>query len=223
VPPAEFIPVAESTGLIRPLSEWALRTACLDAAKWAPLRLAVNLSASQLQQKNIVAMVDQALQESGLPADRLELEITEEVLISDTKRTLDVLNAFNRMGVRIAMDDFGTGYSSLAYLRRFPFDKIKIDRAFVSDIARSSDARAIVRAIVGLSEALSMRINAEGVETVEQAQTLLAEGCKEVQGYLYGHPMTRDEMDALLADTGGAFASLERAGRMPEPALARSA
>jgi diguanylate cyclase (GGDEF)-like protein len=223
VPPVEFIPVAESTGLIRPLSEWALRTACIDAARWAPLRLAVNLSASQLQQKNIVAMVEQALQESGLPADRLELEITEEVLISDTKRTLDVLNAFKRMGVRIAMDDFGTGYSSLAYLRRFPFDKIKIDRAFVADVAGNSDARAIVRAIVGLSEALSMRINAEGVETVEQAQTLLAEGCKEVQGYLYGHPMTREEMDALLADTGGRYAQLEPPDRAAVPALARSA
>jgi EAL domain-containing protein (putative c-di-GMP-specific phosphodiesterase class I) len=221
VPPSEFIPVAESTGLIRALSEWVLRTACADAVKWAPLRVAVNLSPSQLQQKNIVEMVEQALHQSGLPAERLELEITEEVLISDTKRTLDILNAFNRMGVRIAMDDFGTGYSSLAYLRRFPFDKIKIDRAFVSDVDRSSDARAIVRAIIGLSHALSIHINAEGVETIEQARTLLAEGCEEVQGYLYGHALGREEIDALLAETGGVYAPLEQAA-VP-PALARSA
>jgi diguanylate cyclase (GGDEF)-like protein len=221
VPPSEFIPVAESTGLIRALSEWVLRTACADAVKWAPLRVAVNLSPSQLQQKNIVEMVEQALHQSGLPAERLELEITEEVLISDTKRTLDILNAFNRMGVRIAMDDFGTGYSSLAYLRRFPFDKIKIDRAFVSDVDRSSDARAIVRAIIGLSHALSIHINAEGVETIEQARTLLAEGCEEVQGYLYGHALGREEIDALLAETGGVYAPLEHA--TAPPALARSA
>jgi diguanylate cyclase (GGDEF)-like protein len=219
VPPQEFIPVAESTGLIRPLSQWVLRTACAEVVKWPPLRVAVNLSPSQLEQEGIVAMVGQVLQEFGLPAERLEVEITEEILIGDTQRTLDVLNALNRMGVRIAMDDFGTGYSSLSYLRRFPFDKIKIDRAFVCDVDRNLGTRAIVRAIIGLSRALSMHVNAEGVETIEQAQTLLAEGCEEVQGYLYGHALCRQEMEALLAETGGLYAPAQQAAS-PPPAKA---
>jgi len=202
VPPSEFLPVAENTGLIRPLSEWVLHTACAEAAGWAPLRIAVNLSPSQFQQKNLVDIVEHALRLSGLPPARLEIEITEEVLITNTARTLERLNALRRMGVKIAMDDFGTGYSSLGYLRRFPFDKIKIDRSFISDLDRDSDAQAIVRAIIGLSRALSIHINAEGVETVEQAEALMQEGCEEVQGFLYGSPMPKRDIYELLVRSG---------------------
>ena len=198
IQPLDFLPIAERTGLIRPLSEWVLRTACREALKWDPLRIAINLSPSQIQQENIVEMVKSALAESGLPAHRLELEITENGLIDNTQRTLDVLNGLRKLGIRIAMDDFGTGYSSLGYLRRFPFDKIKIDRSFISDLGQDGNAQAIVRAIVALSRALGIQINAEGVETIEQAQALLGEGCEEVQGFLYGRPMPEKDMQELL-------------------------
>ena len=202
IPPPDFLRVAESTGLIFPLSEWVLKTACTEAAAWAPLRVAVNLSPTQFQQKGLIATVEGALRESGLPADRLELEITEEILLTDTERTLEVLNGLKRLGVHIVMDDFGIGYSSLGYLRRFPFDKIKIDRSFIADLNTSHDAQAIVRAIIGLSQALNIHINAEGVETPEQADRLRAEGCHEVQGFLYGAPMTKTVIDEIVRRTG---------------------
>lgn len=202
VPPAEVIPVAESTGLIRPLSEWVLRTACREALNWAPLRIAVNLSPSLFQQKGLVEMVERALKESGLPADRLELEITEEILMTDTERTLDLLGRLKALGVHIAMDDFGTGYSSLSYLRRFPFDKIKIDNAFIADLHQNGDAKAIVQAIISMGHALKMQVNAEGVETIEQANILMGEGCQEVQGYLYGRPMRKKDIATLLRSAG---------------------
>ncbi|MEP0325239.1 putative bifunctional diguanylate cyclase/phosphodiesterase [Bauldia litoralis] len=202
VPPEEFIRVAEGTGLIIPLSEWVLRTACREALPWAPLSVAVNLSPLQFQQRGLVAMVERALAETGLPASRLELEITEEILLNDTEHTLDVLNRLRALGVRIAMDDFGIGYSSLGYLRRFPFDKIKIDRSFVADLNNSSDAQAIVRAIIGLSQALNIHINAEGVETLEQANQLMADGCQEVQGFLYGAPMSNTAISDLVTSLG---------------------
>ena len=201
IPPANFIPVAETTGLIRPLTDWVLRTACQDAMNWAPISVAVNLSPILFQQGGLVAMVEAALRESGLPAERLELEITEGILITETERTLEVLKELKARGVRIAMDDFGTGYSSLSYLRRFPFDKIKIDRSFVSGLDQSPDAQAIVRAIIGMSQALKMRINAEGVETIEQAIILQSAGCEEVQGYLYGRPMCKKDIETLLSST----------------------
>jgi diguanylate cyclase (GGDEF)-like protein len=221
VSPPEFLPVAESSGLIRPISEWVLFTACREAVKWAPLRIAVNLSPSQFQQRDFVAIVERALAQSGLPANRLELEITEVVLITDTTRTLGVLNALRQLGIHIAMDDFGTGYSSLGYLRRFPFDKIKIDRSFISDLDNDGDAQAIVRAIIGLSRALSIHINAEGVETLEQAQALLKEGCEEVQGYLYGKPMPPKDINELLIRSGVLSAPADAAGS-PVP-IAKSA
>ena len=202
IPPPDFLRVAESTGLIFPLSEWVLKTACTEAAAWAPLRVAVNLSPTQFQQKGLIATVEGALRESGLPADRLELEITEEILLTDTERTLEVLNGLKRLGVHIVMDDFGIGYSSLGYLRRFPFDKIKIARSFIADLNTSHDAQAIVRAIIGLSQALNIHINAEGVETPEQADRLRAEGCHEVQGFLYGAPMTKTVIDEIVRRTG---------------------
>ena len=217
VPPPDFIHVAESTGLIFPLSEWVLKTACTEAVGWTPLRVAVNLSPTLFQQKGLIATVDAALRDSGLAADRLELEITEEVLLTDTERTLEVLNGLKHLGVHIVMDDFGIGYSSLGYLRRFPFDKIKIDRSFVADLDTSHDAQAIVRAIIGLSHALNIHINAEGVETLEQADRLRADGCHEVQGFLYGAPMAKAMIDEIVRRTG----SIE--GAAPELAAAKSA
>ena len=202
VPPAEFIPVAESSGLILLLTEWILHAACKEAASWAPLRVAVNLSPEQFTHRDLVGTVESALRQSGMPASRLELEITEEVLIKDTERTLAVLNTLKSLGVHIAMDDFGTGYSSLGYLRRFPFDKIKIDRSFIADLGSSRDAQAIVRAIIGLGRALGIHVNAEGVETEEQATALQSEGCEEVQGYFYGTPMAKANVEELLKRMG---------------------
>ena len=198
VHPSEFIPVAGMIGLIRPLTEWVLRKACGDALNWAPLKVAVNLSPSLFKQPGLVVMVERVLKETGLPPDRLELEITEDILIDETERTLSVLSRLKKLGVHIAMDDFGTGYSSLSYLRQFPFDKIKIDHSFISEFENNEDAQAIVRAIIGMSRALKMRINAEGVETVEQAELLRAAGCEEVQGFLYGRPMSKNDMEAML-------------------------
>ena len=202
VPPSVFIPIAESSGLILPLTEWILQTACKEAAGWAPLRVAVNLTAEQFTHRNLVATVEGALRRSGISPDRLELEITEGVLIKDTERTLAVLNTLKSIGVHIAMDDFGTGYSSLGYLRRFPFDKIKIDRSFIADLSTSADAQAIVRAIIGLGRALGIHVNAEGVETAEQATALLSEGCEEVQGHFYSVPMAKAHAEELLRRMG---------------------
>ncbi len=202
VPPSEFIAVAESSGLILSLTEWILHTACKETADWAPLRVAVNLTPDQFTHRNLVATVQSALRQSGMPADRLELEITEDVLIKDTERTLAVLKTLKHLGVHIAMDDFGTGYSSLGYLRRFPFDKIKIDRSFIADLSNSKDAQAIVRAIISLGRALGIHVNAEGVETVEQATALQIVGCEEVQGYFYGAPMAKANTEELFRRMG---------------------
>jgi predicted signal transduction protein with EAL and GGDEF domain len=200
VPPSEFIPLAEETGLVLPLGEWALRAACEEASRWpAPLGVAVNLSPVQFRQPGLAGTVARVLRETGLDPARLELEITEGVLLRDTEATVAELRALRALGVRVAIDDFGTGYSSLGYLRRFPFDKIKIDRAFVADLGRSADAAAIVRAVVGLGRGLGMRANAEGVETAEQAALLRAAGCGEVQGYHFGRPMPAAEFATLIA------------------------
>ncbi len=192
VPPSEFVPLAEEAGLIDELGRWVLRSACEEAAGWpAPLSVAVNLSAAQFRRGlAIVDEVSQALQDSGLAAQRLELEITESLLMQDTEQVLQALHALHALGVRVAMDDFGTGYSSLAYLWRFPFDKLKIDRAFVHGLL-SGDTKValIVRSTVGLAHALGMRVNAEGVETEDQRQALQALGCDELQGYLLGRPL----------------------------------
>ncbi|WP_224404594.1 bifunctional diguanylate cyclase/phosphodiesterase [Afifella sp. IM 167] len=201
VSPAEFIPVAEATGIIRPLSEWVLKVACRDALAWSPLVVAVNLSPALFQNVDIEAMVSRALSESGLPAERLELEITEDVLMSDTANALAVLEKLKALGVQIAMDDFGTGYSSLSYLRQFPFDKIKIDRSFIGDIGTHEGAQAIVQAIIRMGHALKMRVNAEGVETIEQANVLFGEGCEEAQGYLYARPMPKRDIETLFQAT----------------------
>jgi diguanylate cyclase (GGDEF)-like protein/PAS domain S-box-containing protein len=186
ISPAEFIPIAEETGLIIPVGEWVLRTACLETAKWPKdVKVAVNLSPAQLKARNVVEVVISALEESGLPAKRLQLEITESVLMHNTFGTLATLHKLRELGVQIAMDDFGTGYSSLSYLRSFPFDKIKIDRSFIQDISSAAEPLAIVHAVAGLAKCLNMVSTAEGVETRQQMETLQNVGCTEMQGYFF--------------------------------------
>ena len=190
VPPAEFITLAEECGLIDTLGEWALREACRQAAAWPGRQgVAVNLSVAQFRQGDaLVQQVQRALADSGLAPDRLELEVTESLLISNTDQALKVLSALQALGVRIAMDDFGTGYSSLAYLWRFPFDKVKIDRSFTCHLGEDERVDLIVGSIVSLAHALRIRVNAEGVETEDQLAALRRQGCDEVQGYLLGRP-----------------------------------
>nr|WP_275296039.1 EAL domain-containing protein [Pseudoroseomonas ludipueritiae] len=189
VPPAEFIPLAEESGLILPIGEWVLREACALAAANPQLgRVAVNLSAVQFSQPDLPRQVEQALAASGLPAGRLELEITESTLMLDRSRTLPLLERIKALGVHVAIDDFGTGYSSLGTLRSFPFDKIKLDRSFMAELDTSPQAVGILRAVIGIGRALEIPVLAEGVETQSQLEHLRAEGCDEVQGYLLGRP-----------------------------------
>jgi diguanylate cyclase (GGDEF)-like protein/PAS domain S-box-containing protein len=198
VPPQEFISVAEETGLILPLGERVLRTACAHVADWPQLRLSVNLSPVQFRHGDLVGLVRSALEESHLDPKRLELEITEGVLLSNTVSALTTLASLRKLGVRIAMDDFGTGYSSLGYLQQFTFDTIKIDRSFVGAIERRSEAEAIVRAVVGLGHSLGIRTCAEGVETAGQFAFLEGEGCDEVQGYYFSRPVPPADLAQLL-------------------------
>ena len=200
VSPAEFIPLAEEIGLIVQIGEWVLRQACKEAAKWPePLHVAVNLSPAQFKSRNLVPAVVGALASSGLDASRLELEITESVLLQDNDDNLATLHEFRSLGVRISMDDFGTGYSSLGYLHKFPFDKIKIDQSFVRELSERQEAMAIIRAITSLGVSLGISTTAEGVETVDQFERLRAEGCTEVQGYLFSKPRPAGEIGDFLA------------------------
>ncbi len=200
VPPADFISLAEETGLILPLGEKVLRLACAEAAQWpADLTIAVNLSPAQFRDRNLALTVRTVLAETGLAAERLELEITEGVLLADEKVTLNILRELRQQGVRISMDDFGTGYSSLSYLRRFPFDKIKIDRSFVQQLPFDSESAAIVRAIISMGACLGMTTTVEGVETPEQLAFTAAEGCTFVQGYLVSRPLPALEFGRFLA------------------------
>ncbi|AWN36001.1 putative bifunctional diguanylate cyclase/phosphodiesterase [Methylobacterium radiodurans] len=195
VSPLDFIPLAEEIGLIVPIGEWVMRQACRDAATWpAPLSVAVNVSPAQFKSERLVEMVMSALAASGLPATRLEVEITEGVLLHESEKTLQTLHRLRELGVRVSMDDFGTGYSSLSYLRSFPFDKIKIDRSFVSDLSGKRDGEAIIRAIAGLGKSLGMTTVAEGVETIDQMERIRAEGCTDVQGYLISRPIPAAEV-----------------------------
>lgn len=199
IPPAEFIPTAEEIGLISSLGDWVLREACAEAARWPePLRVAVNISPVHFIGQNLLHTVVGSLATSGLPANRLELEVTEAVLLQSTERTLNTMRQLRELGVRIAMDDFGTGYSSLSYLRNFPFNKIKIDRDFIRDIARQESARSIVRAVIALGASLGMTTTAEGVETEEQLKILRAEGCTEMQGYLFSPARPAAEIERLF-------------------------
>jgi diguanylate cyclase (GGDEF)-like protein len=200
IPPLDFIPVAEDTGLIVPIGDWALRQACMQTVHWpAEVKVAVNLSPRQFKSKDLLATVLTALSTSRLSPNRLELEITESSLLQDSEGTLAVLNELRCLGVRISMDDFGTGYSSLSYLRKFPFDKFKIDGSFIRDISERGDSLAIVRAVIAMSAGLGMVTTAEGVETVEQLTCLRREGCTEAQGFLFSRPRPAAEIGALLA------------------------
>ncbi len=200
IAPAEFIPLAEEIGLIVPLGEWVLRKACSEAMHWPhDLKVAVNLSPAQFRSRGVVKAVLTALAYSRLAPDRLELEITELVLLGETEANLATLHQLRELGVRISMDDFGTGYSSLSYLRCFPFDKIKIDRSFVSELAERPDCVAIIRAVAGLGMSLGIATTAEGIETREQLDRVRAEGCTEVQGYLFSPPRPASELGQLIA------------------------
>jgi diguanylate cyclase (GGDEF)-like protein len=200
VSPDKFIPLAEDTGLIVPIGEWVIRQACAEAMRWPDdLRVAVNVSPVQFRNRSLISAVISALAAAGLRSDRLELEITESTLMHNNDAILAMLHQLRGMGVRISMDDFGTGYSSLSYLRSFPFDKIKIDQSFVRDLIAKPDSIAIIRAVSGLGRSFGMTTTAEGVETDEQLQQMRAEGCTEVQGFLYGKPMPATEISQLLS------------------------
>ncbi len=199
ISPADFIPLAEESGLIMSLGHLVLETACAEAASWPfAHRIAVNISPAQLRAGNLVATVTEVLAKTGLAPTRLELEVTESLLIEDTEGTLATLTALKALGLRIVLDDFGTGYSSLSYLRRFPFDKLKIDRSFIHALGENDEAMAIVRAIVALAHSLTLDVTAEGVETETQLQLLQAESCTEMQGYLLGRPATGESLACML-------------------------
>jgi EAL domain-containing protein (putative c-di-GMP-specific phosphodiesterase class I) len=200
VPPSEFIPLAEEMGLIVPLGEWVLREACREAAHWPdPIKLAVNLSPVQFRNRGLVTTVTQALAAARLAPRRLEVEITEAVLLRDDETIVTMLHQLRALGVRIAMDDFGTGYSSLSYLRSFPFDKIKIDRSFIKDIDRNRDSAVIIKAIASLGASLGIETTAEGVETEEQLDIVRRAGCTEMQGYLASRPVPACDVAELIA------------------------
>ncbi|MBB5692152.1 bifunctional diguanylate cyclase/phosphodiesterase [Muricoccus pecuniae] len=208
VPPGEFIPAAEENGLIVQMGEWALLQACREAARWPDgLRVGVNLSPVQFRSKRLEAAVEAALAASGLEPGRLELEITESSVMHDPEATLALIGRFRAMGVRVAMDDFGTGHSSLAYLRHFPFDKVKLDMAFIREIEQPANL-AIVRAVTGIAESMAIGTTAEGVETEAQFATIAREGCAEAQGYLFGAPCPAEAIPALLAGVNGIEAGM---------------
>lgn len=212
VSPASFIPVAEETGLIEPIGEWVIRTACAQNKAWQdanfpPLTVAVNLSARQFRQKNMVSIISQVLQETGLDPRYLELEITESLVMHNVEWVTDMLKKLKDMGIWLAMDDFGTGYSSLSYLKRFPFDKLKIDQSFVRDITFDPDSAAIARTVIAMAHSLHLKVIAEGVETVGQLNYLRAHDCDEMQGYYFSRPVPAADFEQLL-----------REGRQLEPA-----
>ena len=199
VPPGMFISLAEESGLIMSLGEWILRDACREAASWPkPMRIAINLSPVQFRHGDLAGLVHQVLLETGLSPNRLELEITEGVLIGDFARAVSILRRLKNLGVRIAMDDFGTGYSSLSYLQSFPFDKIKIDQAFIANLSQNPQSAAIIRAVIGLGRGLDLPVVAEGVETQEQLDFLTAESCDEIQGFLIGRPKPIRDYAAMV-------------------------
>ena len=199
VAPSQFIPIAEETDLILHLGEWVLRKVCKEAANWTqPYTVAVNLSPIQFKMANLPELVHQILLETGMPASRLELEITESALIEDLQRTLDMLRRIKALGVAIAMDDFGTGYSSLSTLQAFPFDKLKIDKSFVDKIGSRQQATVIVTAVLGLGRSLDIPVLAEGVENEAQRSFLDSEACAQAQGYLFGRPVPLSEIRHLV-------------------------
>ncbi len=193
--------MAEETGLIIPLGEWVLKAACYEAVDWPDhIKVAVNLSPAQLNNRNLLNVVIAALAESGMPARRLQLEITETVLLQNTFATLATLHELRKLGVQIALDDFGTGYSSLSYLRSFPFDKIKIDQSFIQDLSNGSEPVAIVQAVANLAKCLNMTSTAEGVETQQQMDILQSMGCTEMQGYLFSRARPAKEIRQFFGE-----------------------
>jgi predicted signal transduction protein with EAL and GGDEF domain len=203
VPPLEFIPIAEKTGLINSIGEWVLRTACTEAAGWpGGCSVAVNVSPAQFRSADFFRVVVDALETSRLPANRLEIEITELVVMQDSELTVALLHRLKELGIRIAMDDFGTGYSSLGYLRSFPFDKIKIDQSFIRDLSKNKDSLAILCSVVGLARTLGIVTTAEGVETQNQLDVLKIEGCTEAQGFLFSRPRSAAETSKMLFSLG---------------------
>jgi EAL domain-containing protein (putative c-di-GMP-specific phosphodiesterase class I) len=204
IPPGEFVPLAEESGLIGSLGQWVLQSACADAAKWPKqFRVAVNLSPIQFKNANLLKVILGSLAASGLAASRLELEITESLFLDDDIKTIALLHELRSLGIRIVMDDFGTGFSSLNYLRKFPFDKIKIDRSFIADICSGDSSVAIVGAIIELARALNIDVVAEGVEVKDQLERLVAEGCTEVQGNYFSEPKPIREFEKLLNQRSG--------------------
>ena len=202
ISPADFIPIAEETGLIVPLGEWVLNTACEEAVGWpGHVKVAVNLSPAQLTNRGLVNVVKKALADSGMDARRLQLEITETVLLQNTFATLARLHELRKLGAQIALDDFGTGYSSLSYLRSFPFDKIKIDQSFIQDMSNGTEPLAIVNAVAGLAKCLNMISTAEGVETQQQMDTVQSMGCTEMQGYLFSRARPANEIGQFFSST----------------------
>jgi EAL domain-containing protein (putative c-di-GMP-specific phosphodiesterase class I) len=205
ISPAEFIPVAEETGLIVAIGEWVLRQACMDAAAWPEhLKVAVNLSPVQFRSRSLVQVVFNAFATAGLRPERLELEITETVLMQRNDTTLEMLRQLRKFGVQIAIDDFGTGFSSLSYLRSFPISKLKIDRSFIKDLPDDKDALAIVSAVVGLANNMSIVATAEGVETQRQIEVLRSIGCPEMQGFVFSRPLPLREVVRLFPRAAGA-------------------
>ena len=197
VSPATFIPMAESCGMSDDLGRFALRQAFLDAQRWAGLKVAVNVSAAQVRSGRIIPTLKELLIETGANPRNFELEITEGVLLADEAQTHETLMTIRRLGFALALDDFGTGYSSLSYLRRFPIDKIKIDKSFVAHLGMRPESDAIVKAIVDLADALDLKVIAEGVETRAQVDRLAAAGCTQIQGYFYSRPVEAEEIDRM--------------------------
>ncbi|MFP5350808.1 MAG: putative bifunctional diguanylate cyclase/phosphodiesterase, partial [Gammaproteobacteria bacterium] len=221
ISPAQFIPLAEETGLIVPIGAWVLAAACAQGAAWRaagydPLRLSVNISARQFMQPGLIESVSAALMDSGFDRAWLELEITESLLLQNVDTTLRSLAALHQMGVHLSIDDFGTGYSSLSYLKRFAIDRLKIDRSFVKDIPRDADDAAITSAIIAMAHKLDLRVVAEGVETAEQLTFLRAHGCDAMQGFYFSRPVSADAFTRLL-DEGKSLVL----GPMPVRAKAR--
>ena len=216
VSPAEFIPVAEEIGLINEIGEFVLRRACLDIGAMDPIKLAVNVSPIQFRREDFVESVQRILHETGFDPNRLELEITEGIFISDPDDTAETIRKLREIGVRIALDDFGTGYSSMSYLREFRLDRIKIDRTFVDQMSESVESRELVAKMIELGGALGLSVTAEGVETEDQARMLKESGCEELQGYLFSRPISAVE----LAETELVTSCLKDSENAEPPALA---
>ncbi|PSJ43080.1 EAL domain-containing protein [Allosphingosinicella deserti] len=223
VSPAEFIPIAEDSSLIDPIGEWVLRTACATAARWPrPVRIAINVSPVQFARQALPAIVASALANSGLASDRLELEITESIFLNEDASTERMLGSLKQMGLRLVLDDFGTGYSSLAYLKKAPFDKIKIDQSFVRGAALDPRNAAIIRAVVAIADTLKLETTAEGVETQDEIELIARLGCSHIQGFVYGRPVSGDDVAASLANSAEATPVGLKTSRLSRQKLLRS-